>query len=514
MSEKVVLVIMDGWGIAKDPKVSAVDAAITPFYDASLRTRPHARLHASEEQVGLPAGQMGNSEVGHMNIGAGRIVYQELVRVGLSIASGAFADIPVYKELVAYCKANHKPLHLLGLLSDGGVHSHIDHVTGILRILANEKDLPPVYLHLFMDGRDTDPKGGLGYVATLEAAIAETGVGKIASLIGRYDAMDRNHAWDRVKKAYDLLRSGQGQPFATAADALATSYASGVTDEFIAPSVIVADGKPVGLLQEGDAVLFYNFRTDRGRQLTTALTQQDFPAQAMTKMDLHYVTMTRYDDTYKGVEVLFEKDNVQMGLGETLAAHGKQQIRIAETEKYPHVTFFFNGGREEPFVGESRILCPSPKVATYDLQPQMSALEIRDKIIPELQKGDVDFVCLNFANPDMVGHTGIFEAAVKACETVDACTKAVVEAAIANGYHVLVTADHGNADCMVNPDGSPNTAHTTALVPLILHTPLNKRYEIAPKLRDGKLGDLAPTILHLMGLPIPPEMTGEILVTP
>ncbi len=502
---------MDGWGIARDPKVSAVDAADTPFYDRSLLTRPHARLHASEEQVGLPAGQMGNSEVGHMNIGAGRVVYQELVRVSLSISSGAFAEIEEYKNLVAYCKAHQKPLHLLGLLSDGGVHSHIDHVTGLLRILAREADIPPVYLHLFMDGRDTDPRGGLGYVATLEAAIAETGVGKIASVIGRYDAMDRNHAWDRIQKAYDLLRYGKGEAFASAREVLEASYAAGVTDEFIAPSVIVADGQPIGLLQEGDAVLFYNFRTDRGRQLTTALTQRDFPEQGMTKMALHYVTMTRYDDTYKGVEVIFEKDNIQMGLGETLAAHGKRQVRIAETEKYPHVTFFFNGGREEPFVGESRILCPSPKVATYDLQPQMSALEIRDKIIAELDKGEIDFVCLNFANPDMVGHTGVFEAAVKACETVDACTQAVVEAATRNGYHVLVTADHGNADCMINPDGSPNTAHTTALVPVIVHQPAGDH--TTWKLKDGKLGDLAPTILHLMGLPIPPEMTGEILVT-
>jgi 2,3-bisphosphoglycerate-independent phosphoglycerate mutase len=502
---------MDGWGIARDPKVSAVDAAETPFYDRSLRTRPHARLHASEEQVGLPAGQMGNSEVGHMNIGAGRVVYQELVRVSLAISSGALAEIEAYKNLIAYCKAHQKPLHLLGLLSDGGVHSHIDHVTGLLRILAREGNLPPVYLHLFMDGRDTDPKGGLGYVATLEAAIAETGIGKVASVIGRYDAMDRNQAWDRTQKAYELLRYGKGEAFASAHEVLQASYAAGVTDEFIPPSVIVADGKPVGLLQEGDAVLFYNFRTDRGRQLTTALTQRDFPAQGMTKMALHYVTMTRYDDTYQDVEVIFEKDNIQMGLGETLAAHGKQQIRIAETEKYPHVTFFFNGGREEPFVGESRILCPSPKVATYDLQPSMSAAEIRDKIIAQLEQGDVDFVCLNFANPDMVGHTGVFEAAVKACETVDACTQAVVEAATRHGYHVLVTADHGNADCMINPDGSPNTAHTTALVPVILHQPTGDNTPW--KLKDGKLGDLAPTILHLMGLPIPIEMTGEILVT-
>jgi 2,3-bisphosphoglycerate-independent phosphoglycerate mutase len=512
MSPKVILVIMDGWGIARDPRVSAIDAAKTPFYDASLRTRPHAKLFASEEQVGLPAGQMGNSEVGHMNIGAGRIVYQELVRVGLSISSGAFADIAAYQALIAYCKDNRKPLHLLGLLSDGGVHSHIDHVTGILRLLAHEKDMPPVYLHLFMDGRDTDPYGGLGYVATLEQAIAETGVGQIASVIGRYDAMDRNLSWDRTAKAYKLLRDGDGAPFASAKEAIQASYDAGTTDEFVPPSVIVADGKPVGLLQEGDAVLFYNFRTDRGRQLTTALTQRDFPEEGMTTMPLYYCTMTRYDDKYTGVNVLFEKDNIQMGLGEALAEQGKAQIRIAETEKYPHVTFFFNGGREEPFVGETRILCPSPKVATYDLQPTMSAFEIRDKIIAELEKGEVDFVCLNFANPDMVGHTGIFEAAVKACETVDACTQAVVEAATAHGYFALVTADHGNADCMINPDGSPNTAHSTALVPLILHQPQGDTTHYT--LADGKLGDLAPTILHLMGLGIPPEMTGHILVNP
>lgn len=511
MSQKVILVIMDGWGIARDPKVSAVDAADTPFYDRALRERPHARLHASEQPVGLPAGQMGNSEVGHMNIGAGRIVYQDLVRIGLAIEEGEFARMPAYRRLIDHCRSGRKPLHLLGLLSDGGVHSHIDHLKGILHILSKEPDLPPVYLHLFMDGRDTDPNGGIGYLADLEATMATTGVGKVASVIGRYYAMDRNKAWDRTRLAYDLLREGKGKAFASAADAIRASYAAGVTDEFIEASVIEEDGRPVGLLQEGDAVLFYNFRTDRGRQLTQALTQQDFPEQGMARMGLHYCTMTRYDDTYKGVDVLFEKDNVQMGLGEALALQGKTQIRIAETEKYPHVTFFFNGGREEPFVGESRILCPSPKVATYDLQPQMSALDIRDQIIPKLLAGEPDFVCLNFANPDMVGHTGVFDAAVKACETVDACTQAVVEAALSAGYHALVTADHGNADCMVNPDGSPNTAHTTALVPLILFAPAGSP---AYTLADGKLGDLAPTILHLMGLDIPAEMTGHILVRP
>ncbi len=510
MNQKVVLVIMDGWGIARDPKVSAIEAAQTPFYDESLRIRPHARLYASEQQVGLPAGQMGNSEVGHTNIGAGRVVYQDLVRIGLAIESGEFAANKEFKGLVDYCRDNQKPLHLMGLLSDGGVHSHIDHLKGILEILSKEPNLPPVYLHMFMDGRDTDPNGGRGYIQDLEATMAKTGIGRIASVVGRYYAMDRNKAWERTKIAFDLIRFGQGTGFHSAMEAIDANYAAGVTDEFIEPATIVKNGTPIGLLHKDHGVLFFNFRTDRGRQLTTALTQQEFPELGMRPNTFHYCTLTRYDDTYKGIHVLFEKDNVQMGLGETLAKHGKQQIRIAETEKYPHVTFFFNGGREEPFVGESRILCPSPKVATYDLQPEMSAAEIRDKIIPELQKGDVDFVCLNFANPDMVGHTGVFAAAVKACETVDACTKAVVEAATANGYHVLVTADHGNVDCMMNPDGSPHTAHTTALVPLILHAP--KGSDKVYKLKDGKLGDLAPTILHLMGLPIPAEMTGEILV--
>ena len=507
MQQKVILIIMDGWGLAEEPAVSAINAAQTPFFDHSLQTRPHTTLEASEEAVGLPAGQMGNSEVGHMNIGAGRTVYQELVRVSKSISSGDFAQNERYRRMVAHAQQNGKPIHLLGLLSDGGVHSHIDHLKGILSLLAQESPTPPVYVHAFLDGRDTDPNGGAAYLADLEAHMAQVGCGKVASLIGRYYSMDRNQKWDRIAKAYHLLTKGAGTVFNTASEAIQASYAAGITDEFMEAAVIHEDGKPVSTIEPGDAVFFFNFRTDRGRQLTTQLTQKTFPEEGTVPIELAYYTMTRYDDTFQRVQVMFEKENVQMGLGETLSNAGKSQLRIAETEKYPHVTFFFNGGREEPFLGESRILCPSPKVATYDLQPEMSALEIRDKVIADMETNAPDFICLNFANPDMVGHTGVWEAAVKACETVDATTKAVVEAGLSHGYACLVTADHGNADRMRNPDGSAHTAHTTALVPLIYHGPGDVQ------LKPGKLGDLAPTILQLMGVPIPEEMTGEVLLT-
>lgn len=509
MNRKVILMIMDGWGIARDPQVSAVDAARTPFYDQSLRECPHTFLRASEEPVGLPEGQMGNSEVGHMNIGAGRIVYQELVRITKSIAEGEIAHMPAWIDMVYYCVSKQKPLHIMGLLSDGGVHSHIGHLQGILQLLAQNKGIPAIYLHLFMDGRDTSPNGGAEYLRQLQTTLSTVPNAHIASLVGRYSAMDRDNNFDRIRLAYDLIVHGKGSPAIDPVSAILASYAQGITDEFIAPIVMQENGHPVGTLKEGDAVLFFNFRTDRGRQLTQALTQKAYPEQEMQPLKLHYTTMARYDDKYKDVHVLFEKDNIAHGLGQTLAAQCKTQIRIAETEKYPHVTFFFNGGREEAFPGEHRILCPSPKVATYDLQPEMSAFEIRDKIIAALSEIHPDFVCLNFANPDMVGHTGVFDAAVKACETVDSCVKAVVEAALPLGYTVLVTADHGNADCMVNPDGSVNTAHTTAMVPLILHSNEHRNFQ----LQDGKLGDLAPTILHLMGLAIPAEMTGKILVT-
>lgn len=508
MQQKVILIIMDGWGLAEDPSVSAIEAAHTPFFDESLKSRPHTTLQASEEAVGLPKGQMGNSEVGHTNIGAGRVVFQELVRVSQSISSEEFAQNEKFREMVFYAQEHGKPIHLMGLLSDGGVHSHIDHLKGILTLLAKEPQTPPVYVHAFMDGRDTDPNGGAAYLADLEEHMDKIGCGKVATLIGRYYSMDRNQKWDRTARAYRMLTEGLGTPRRSSKEAIKASYEAGITDEFVEPQVIQKDGRPVATIEEGDAVFFFNFRTDRGRQLTTQLTQKDFPEEGVVPLNLAYYTMTRYDDTFEGVEVMFEKENVQMGLGETLSLAGKWQIRIAETEKYPHVTFFFNGGQEEPFKGESRILCPSPKVATYDLKPEMSAFEIRDKIIPELKSGNPDFVCLNFANPDMVGHTGVWEAAVKACETVDAATKAVVEAALANGYSCLVTADHGNADQMRNPDGSPHTAHTTALVPLIYYGPEDI------SLKPGKLGDLAPTILQLMGLDIPAEMTGEVLIQP
>ena len=507
-TKKVALIIMDGWGIAEDPGVSAIAKAHTPFYDSASTAYPFARLEASGLRVGLPEGQMGNSEVGHMNIGAGRIVYQDLVRINLEIESGSFSGNEAFQNLVHYCREHRKPLHLLGLLSDGGVHSSIHHLKGMIEVLARE-NLPGVFIHCFTDGRDTSPNGGLAYVRDLEACLATQKTGRIATVIGRYYAMDRDKRWERVKKAYDLLVHGTGTAFSSAEAVVEKAYADGMTDEFIDPAVIVENGKPVATLQEGDAVLFYNFRTDRGRELTHVLTQEDMPAEGMQRVPLYYATLTRYDDCFQGVHVLYEKDGINNGLGEYLSNQGKSQIRIAETEKYPHVTFFFNGGREQPMKGEQHLLCPSAKVATYDLKPEMSAFDIRDKILPELEKGDADFVCLNFANPDMVGHTGVFDAAVKACETVDTCTRQVVEAAVKHGYSVLVTADHGNADKMKNPDGSAHTAHTTALVPLIL---IQEAHEFVLKDTIGKLGDLAPTILALMGLSIPPEMTGDVLV--
>ncbi|MDX2250346.1 MAG: 2,3-bisphosphoglycerate-independent phosphoglycerate mutase [Bacteroidia bacterium] len=507
-SSKVILIIMDGWGIADDPSVSAVDAANTPFYDQAIQTFPTTRLNASGLFVGLPDGQMGNSEVGHMNIGAGRVVYQDLVRINIEVEEKKIIQNPEFQSLVRYCSQKDKPLHLMGLLSDGGVHSTIQQLMGILKILA-EQGLKKVYIHVFTDGRDTAPTGGEKYISELQACLNECGTGKIASVIGRYFAMDRDKRWERVKKAYDLIVKGVGTPSTDPVAAVKASYAAGITDEFVEPIVIHENGQPVATLQDGDAVLFYNFRTDRGRQLTHVLTQAEMPEAGMHTLDLYYATLTRYDDSFKGVHVLYEKDEIKNGLGEYLANQGKKQIRIAETEKYPHVTFFFNGGREKPMNGETHLLCPSPKVATYDLQPEMSAYDLRNTIIPEIEKAEADFICLNFANPDMVGHTGVFEAAVKACEVVDECTADVVKAALENGYVALVTADHGNADKMRNPDGSPHTAHTTVLVPLYIADP-EGRYTFRDE--PGKLGDLAPTILTILGMDIPEEMTGDVLV--
>lgn len=498
--------ILDGWGLGRDPKVSAVAQAKTPYINSLYQKYPHSKLEASGLAVGLPAGQMGNSEVGHMNIGAGRVVYQDLVRINKAVEERELDKNEVLTEMFAYAKKNGKKIHFIGLLSDGGVHSHIDHLKGLCSI-AQRNDIKDLFIHAFTDGRDTDPKAGAAYLESLQKHLDHT-TGKIASVIGRYYAMDRDKRWERVKLAYDLMVHGTGEKTTNIIAAVEKSYTAGVTDEFIKPLVQVdAAGKPLAIISEGDVVLCFNFRTDRGRQITQALTQQDFPEQGMKKMQLFYVTMSNYDDSFKGVRIIFDKDNLENTLGEVLAKATLRQIRIAETEKYPHVTFFFSGGREAAFAGESRILAPSPKVATYDLQPEMSAADIRDKIVPELDNKSADFICLNFANPDMVGHTGVFSAAVKAVETVDQCSEVVTEAARRNGYVIIVIADHGNAEIMVNQDGSPNTAHTTNLVPCILVDDLYKG-----KIKDGKLGDLAPTILKIMGVSIPKEMTGNVLI--
>lgn len=493
--------ILDGWGLAQDKSVSAIDQARTPVLDKLFETYAHSRLEASGLAVGLPEGQMGNSEVGHMNIGAGRVVYQDLVKINKAVEEGTLGDNETLKNALSYAKSEAKKVHLIGLVSDGGVHSHVDHLKGLLSICAKH-ELKEVYVHAFTDGRDTDPKSGKAFVQEV-VTHAEKTTGQIASVIGRYFAMDRDNRWERVKLAYDVMVKGIGSKTDDPISAIQSSYDEGVTDEFIQPIVNNNGAK----IEAGDVVICFNFRTDRGREITQALTQSDFPEQDMTRLDLRYVTMTNYDDSFNGVDVMFDKDNLVNTLGDILSKAGKKQIRIAETEKYPHVTFFFSGGREAEFDGEKRILCASPKVATYDLQPEMSAYDIKDAIINELKVGEVDFVCLNFANADMVGHTGVFEAAVKACETVDMCTGEVLEAALSSNYTSIVIADHGNSDIMINADGSPNTAHTTNLVPCIL---VDK--DIKPEMRDGKLGDLAPTILKLMGVNVPSEMTGDFLL--
>ena len=498
--------ILDGWGIASNPEVSAIDKAKTPFIDSLYQKYPHAKLNASGLAVGLPEGQMGNSEVGHMNLGAGRVVYQDLVKINKAVEDGELKTHPVLVSAFKYAKSNHKKVHFIGLVSDGGVHAHINHLKGLCDA-AKANGIEEAFIHAFTDGRDTDPKSGIHFLNELKEHLQHS-TGKIASIIGRYYAMDRDKRWERVKLAYDALVHGEGEKSKDIISAVVKSYTNGVTDEFIRP-IIHADenNQPLAVMAEGDVVINFNFRTDRGREVTQVLTQLDFDDFNMKKLNLHYITFTSYDETFKGVKVLFEKDNLNNTIGQVLEANGKKQIRIAETEKYPHVTFFFSGGREREFEGEKRILCSSPKVATYDLQPEMSAFEIVSKIKPELKKKEVDFVCLNFANADMVGHTGVFEAAVKACETVDKCAEEVITQALESGYTTIVIADHGNSDMMINEDGTPNTAHTTNPVPFIM---VDDKDII--EVKDGKLGDLAPTILTLMGLDKPKEMTGKILL--
>lgn len=504
-NRKVILVIMDGWGLGKVPAADAIQHAKTPFVSSLYTKYPNTTLTTCGEAVGLPEGQMGNSEVGHLNLGAGRIVYQELQRINVAVRDGELAKNEVLLQSINYAKEQGKPLHLLGLVSDGGVHSHINHLKALLDI-CQQNSLSNVFIHVFTDGRDTDPKSGLGFVKELDKHCQKT-VGKIATVSGRYYAMDRDNRWERVKLAYDAMVKGVGQKARSAEEAVVNSYNQSITDEFILPTVITNEaGEPTATIKDGDAAICFNFRTDRCREITKALTQLEFLQQDMKPLDLHYTTMTEYDQTFKGVHVVFETDNLNNTLGEIIERHGLKQIRIAETEKYPHVTFFFSGGREKPFEGEQRIMVASPKVATYDLQPEMSAPEVTTAIVSEIEKGEASFICLNFANADMVGHTGVWEAAIKAVETVDGCVERVVTAGLQNGYTIFILADHGNADYMINADGTPNTAHTLNPVPFFI---IDKEWRGAVK--PGKLGDLAPTILTMMDLPLPKEMTGEIL---
>ena len=504
--KKVILIIMDGWGLGKVASSDAIQHANVPFTKSLYSKYPHTTLVTCGEAVGLPEGQMGNSEVGHLNLGAGRIVYQELQRINVAVRDGSFAQNQKLLNAVRFAKENNKPLHLLGLVSNGGVHSHINHLKAIVDVCKAE-GLKDVFIHAFTDGRDCDPKSGLSFMIELQQHLNYS-VGKIASVSGRYFAMDRDKRWERVKLAYDTLIHGEGAKATDAIAAVENSYAQNITDEFIKPTVIVNEAqKSLATIKNGDVAICFNFRTDRCREITQVLTQMDLPDFDMNKLSLHYTTMTEYDKTYKNVQVIFETDNLNNTLGEILEKNGLKQIRIAETEKYPHVSFFFSGGRENPFEGEKRIMIPSPKVATYDLQPEMSALEVTDAIVSEIEHKTADFICLNFANADMVGHTGIWEAAIKAVETVDNCVEKVVTAGLANGYTIFLTADHGNSDFMINEDGSPNTAHTLNPVPFFI---IDKDWRGA--LKPGKLGDIAPTILTLMQRPIPKEMTGNNLI--
>ncbi|GAK97861.1 2,3-bisphosphoglycerate-independent phosphoglycerate mutase [Nonlabens tegetincola] len=504
MNKKTILMILDGWGITQDPKVSAIAQAQTPFIDSLYLKYPNAQLRTDGEHVGLPDGQMGNSEVGHMNLGAGRIVYQDLAKINKAIKDDSLKDNEVLINAIAYAKVNSKKIHFLGLLSDGGVHAHINHLKALLDITkANE--LEDVFIHAFTDGRDVDPKSGIQHIQEIEKHIKGSNA-QLATVTGRYFAMDRDNRWERVKKAYDVMVNGLGTPTHDAIQSIKQSYEDGITDEFIEPMVILNGTEPVATIQDDDVVIFFNYRTDRGRELTDMLSQRNFEEVNTKKLNLHYVTMTKYDDTFKNVQVMFEKENLKNTLGEVLSKAGKKQIRIAETEKYPHVTFFFNGGQENPFEGEQRIMCNSPKVATYDLQPEMSINCVQDKIIPEIESQTADFICLNFANPDMVGHTGSMDAAIAACEAVDSAASHVINKAIDNNYSILVIADHGNCEVMINPDGSVNTAHTTNPVPLILID------QDIKSVKNGILGDVAPTILELMGIEQPDEMTQKSLL--
>ena len=504
--KKVILVIMDGWGLGKVASADAIQNARTPFTTSLYTKYPHTTLVTCGEAVGLPDGQMGNSEVGHLNLGAGKIVYQELQRINVAVKDGSFARNEGLLSAIRYAVMNKKPLHLLGLVSNGGVHSHIEHLKAIIDVCKSEGQ-SQVYIHAFTDGRDCDPKSGLGFITELQAHL-NANVGQIATVSGRYYAMDRDKRWERIKLAYDALVNGVGEKATDAIAAVENSYKVNITDEFIKPTVIVNEGQqPLATISDGDVAICFNFRTDRCREITQVLTQADFPEFSMKKLSLNYTTMTEYDKTYRDVHIIFDNDNLNNTLGEILQQHGLKQIRIAETEKYPHVSFFFSGGREEPFTGEKRIMIPSPKVATYDLQPEMSANEVTDAIIPEIENKTADFICLNYANADMVGHTGSWTAAIKAVETVDHCVERVVTAALASDYCIFLTADHGNSDYMINPDGSPNTAHTLNPVPLFI---IDNKWK--GTIHPGKLADIAPTILKMMNITIPKEMTGDVLI--
>jgi len=504
--KKLALIILDGWGLGKKDSSNAIEKANKPFMDYLIANYPNSTLVTYGQQVGLPQGQMGNSEVGHLNIGAGRIVYQDLELINKAIKEKTIDDNSTLKNLFEVAKSGNNNLHLLGLVSDGGVHSSIEHLIYISK-LAKEKGCKNIFIHAITDGRDTDPKSGLHYIERLENSLNGTNV-KVASIIGRYFAMDRDNRWERVKKAYDLYINQIGKKYSSAKEAILDSYKNGITDEFIEPIILSdSEGKDFPKITDGDSVFCFNFRTDRCREITEVLSQKDFPEFGMKKLNLNYVTMTNYNDSFKNVNIVFNKENIFNTLGEVLSKKGKTQIRMAETEKYPHVTFFFSGGREDVFDGEKRILAPSPKVATYDLQPQMSAVELKDKVVFEMNNKSSDFICLNFANADMVGHTGVFSAIVTAIGTVDKCLKEVIETGLKNDYSFIIIADHGNADFAVNDDGSPNTAHSKNPVPCIL---IDKDFK---KIKNGKLADLAPSILKIMDIEIPKEMTGDVLVS-